>query len=214
MDLNPDRGGLVEPPAAWPWSSYPGYAHRRRRLEWVAYDELLASWDGEFGGSDPARAYRRYVTAGLAEPPESPWRDAYQGWVLGSGTFVDRVRAMVQGQSRRERRRESRLLEGLPLERVCEAVCSSYGIPRAELSRRGSRHPARAALAYVARRQTTATHAELMGLLGVSRPESVPNLTRRFVSWLTSDVRTRERFRRIEEELDRLRPSEKTMNSI
>src|SRR5262249_54439244 len=130
--------------------------------------------------------------------------------VLGSGRFVDRVRAMVQGQSRRERRRESRLLEGLPLGRVCEAVCSSYGIPRAALSRRRSRHPAPAALAYGARRKTTATHAELMGLLGVSRPESVPNLTRRFGSWLTSDVRIREQFRRIEEELDRLRPSEKT----
>jgi hypothetical protein len=69
--------------------------------------------------------YRRSVSAGLAEPPESPWRDAYQGWVLGSGPFVDRVRARVRGQLRREQRRESRLIEGVPLERVCEAVCST-----------------------------------------------------------------------------------------
>jgi hypothetical protein len=89
-----------------------------------------------------------------------------------------------------------------------EAICSSYGIPRAEVSRRGSRHPARAALAYVARQRTTATHAELMGVLGVSRPGSVPNLTRRFAAWLRSDVRVREPFQRIEEELDRLGPPE------
>ena len=95
VHLNPVRARLVEHPAAWRWSSYPGYAHRGRRLEWVASDELLASWEGEFGGSDAAATYRRYVTAGLAEPPESPWRDAYQGWLLGSGGFVDRVRAMA-----------------------------------------------------------------------------------------------------------------------
>ena len=93
VHLNPVRARLVEHPADWRWSSYPGYAHWGRRLEWVAYDELLASWQGEFGGSDPARTDRRYVTARLAEPPESPWRDAFQGWVLGSGAFVDRVRA-------------------------------------------------------------------------------------------------------------------------
>jgi hypothetical protein len=213
VHLNPVRARLVEHPAAWRGSSFPGYAHRSRRLEWVAYDELLASWQGEFGGSDAAASYRQSVTAGLAEPPESPWRDAYHGWVLGRGAFIDRVRAMVRGQGRRKGRRESRRLMGLPLERVCEAVCSSYEIPRAALSHRGSRHPARAALAYVARQRTTATHAQLMILLGVSRPESVPNLTRRFATWLASDVRVREQFGQIEDKLDRLEGSEKTRNS-
>ena len=36
VHLNPVRAGLVEHPAAWRWSSYPGYADRRWRLEWVA----------------------------------------------------------------------------------------------------------------------------------------------------------------------------------
>jgi hypothetical protein len=87
VHLNPVRAGMVEHPTAWAWSSYSGYAHRARRLEWLAYDDLLASWTGAFGGSDPAGTYRRYVTAGLSEPPQSPWKDAYHGWVLGSGAF-------------------------------------------------------------------------------------------------------------------------------
>ena len=53
------------------------------------------------------------------------------------------------------------MIQGLPLSRVSEVVCGMYGIKRAELSRRGSRHPARAALAYLARRRTAATNAEL-----------------------------------------------------
>jgi REP element-mobilizing transposase RayT len=97
VHLNPVRAGLVAEPATWPWSSYPGYAHRRRRLDWVAYDDLLASWSGAFGGSDAASTYRRYVTAGLAEPPPSPWSDAHQGWVLGSLHFVERLRDLVRG---------------------------------------------------------------------------------------------------------------------
>jgi hypothetical protein len=61
------------------------------------------------------------------------------------------------------------LVQALPLARVCEAVCAWYGIDRSELARPGSRYRARAALAYLARRRTPATHAELMAILGVSR---------------------------------------------
>ena len=203
VHLNPVRAGTVEHPAAWAWSSYPGYAHRRRRLEWVAYDELLASWGGAFGGSDRAGDYRRYVTAGLSDLPESPWKEAYHGWILGSGAFVGRVKAMVRGEPRRERRRESRLLQSLPLSRVIEVVCASYAIDRNEMSHRGSRHPARAALVYLARSRTMATNTELAGLLGLSRAESVPNLTRRFDAWLVTDAKLRRRLRSLEEELDR-----------
>jgi putative transposase len=202
VHLNPVRGGLVEYPAAWAWSSYPGYAHRSRRLEWVAYDELLASWTGAFGGSDPAGAYRRYVTAGLLEPPASPWKEAYHGWVLGSAAFIDRVRAMVRGEPRRERRRESRLMLSVPLSRIIEVVCSSYQIEPAELGERGSRHPARPALVYLARNHTMATNAQLAAVLGLSRAESVPNLSRRFGDSLTTDARTRKKLGVLEEQLE------------
>lgn len=203
VHLNPVRARLVEHPGAWRWSSYPGYARDRSRLGWVAYDELLASWAGEFGGSgsEPAAAYRRYVTAGLSEPPESPWSEAYHGWILGSQKFVDRVRAMVRDQPRRDRRRESRRVLGLSIARVSEVVCAEYGIELSELSRRGSRAPARAAMAYLARRHTAATNGELTEILGVSRAESVPNLTRRFAAWLSSDSLVRKQLRRLEDKL-------------
>jgi REP element-mobilizing transposase RayT len=210
VHLNPVRGGLVEHPAAWAWSSYPGYAHRRRRLEWVAYDDLLASWAGAFGGSDPSVAYRRYVTAGLSSPPVSPWNEAYQGWVLGSGAFIDRVRAMVRGEPRHERRRESRLIRSLPVSKVSDVVCAYYEIPRSELSRRGSRQPARAALAYLARSRTTATNNELAAILGVSRAESVPNLTRRFAAWLATEASVRDQLQCLEKALDEPAQSEIT----
>ncbi len=205
VHLNPVRAKLVEQPAEWRWSSYPGYVRDRRRLEWVAYDESLASSAGEFGGSgsQPATAYRRYVMAGLSQSPKSPWKEAYHGWILGSQKFVDRVRKLVNKAPRRDERRESRRLQGLSIERVSEVVCAEYGIEQSELSERGSPHPARAAMAYLARRHTTATNGELTAILGVSCAESVPNLTRRFELWLTEDSRTRKTLRRLEGTLSR-----------
>ena len=47
-----------------------------------------------------------------------------------------------------------------------------------------------------------ATNAELAAMLGLSRAESVPNLTRRFGDWLATDARLRKQLRSLEEELD------------
>jgi REP element-mobilizing transposase RayT len=201
VHLNPVRAGLVDRPEEWPWSSFPGYARRAERREWVSYDELLASRGGAFGGSDPGRAYRSYVASGLAAPPESPWSGAHQGWLLGSEAFAERVRRIVRGESRRERRRESRLVQGLPLSRVREVVCRFFEVGPAELARRGSRSVAREALAYLARRHTTTTHRELAVLLGLQGAECVPNLTRRLASRLDSDAGLRRQIGRLEKEL-------------
>src|SRR5262245_16865514 len=214
MCISTPSSRLVEHPAAWRWSSYPGYAHRGRRLEWVASDELLASWGGEFGGPDPAGAYRRYVTHGLVEPPPSPWSAAHHGWVLGSKDFVARLRDLVRGARPQELRRETRLIQGFELGKVREVVCSAYQVAASELSRRGSPHEARAALAYLAREHTEATHRELAGLLGVSRPDSVPNLTRRFARMLAERREMRERLEELQEQLRTGEPMtcEKTRN--
>jgi putative transposase len=208
VHLNPVRAGLVEQPRDWAWSSYPGYARKEQRWEWVAYDELLSSCGGTPGGSDPAGSYRRYVSAGLSEPLKSPWTEAHQGWILGSGKFVDRVGAMLRGEPGLRRRPASRPVKGVSLSRVCDAICTLYGVKRSELRRRGNRHPARAALAYLARRRTAATNLELADLLGLSRAESVPNLTRRFRAWVSVDPAVRRQLRRLDEMLDQVRSPE------
>jgi len=79
----------------------------------------------------------------------------------------------------------------LDLARVIEAVCSRYGVDRGQLAARGSRSPARAALAYLAKHHTEATRAELVPILGLSRPESVPNLSARFAALLQSESNAR-----------------------
>ena len=114
---------------------------------------------------------------------------------------VDRIGADGERATATRSARESRRVQGLSISQVSEIVCAEYGIELSELSRRGSRHPARAAMAYLARRHTAATNGELIEVLGVSRAESVPNLTRRFDSLLSSDPRVRSQFKRLEDKL-------------
>ncbi len=73
---------------------------------------------------------------------------------------------------------------------------------------------ARAALAYLAQRHTGATNASLASLLGVSRPDSVPNLTRRFARWLAESDEVASRFRRLEEQLRHDSASAETANHV
>jgi hypothetical protein len=77
-----------------------------------------------------------------------------------------------------------------------------YEIERTKLSRRRSRHPARAALAHLARTRTIATNAVLAAVLGVSREESVPNFTRRFQARLAADANISRQLRSLEAQLD------------
>jgi REP element-mobilizing transposase RayT len=198
IHLNPVRAGMVPRPEQWPWSSYPGYAHRRNRLDWVAHEPLLAAWSGEFGRTDAEASYRRFVAAGISDPPTAPWTEARHGWILGSERFVDRLRVINQGHPRSDLRREQRLLRGIDLETIVQTVCQHYGVDRSELARRGSRRPVRAAMAYLAREHTESTLSELVPLLGVSRPESVPNLTRKFTALLARQPDARRHLETLE----------------
>ena len=124
-------------------------------------------------------------------PACPPWAEARHGWLLGSERFLDRLRQRLSDQTHGDLRRERRLLRGLDLARVIEAVCSRYGVDRGQLAARGSRSPARAALAYLAKHHTEATRAELVPILGLSRPESVPKLSARFAALLQSESNAR-----------------------
>jgi hypothetical protein len=80
------------------------------------------------------------------------------------------------------------LLRGLDLQRLIKAVCKRYDVERSQLAVRGSRSLARVALTFLAKHHTECTRADLVPILGLSRPESVPNLSARFASLLATDV--------------------------
>jgi putative transposase len=179
VHLNPVRAGLVRRPEQWAWSSYPGYRDPKRAQAWMARDVLLAAWQGDHGGRDARGAYVRFVESGLDDPPPSPFREAFGGWVLGSQQFVARLRSRAGPIVSDPPLAEARQLAGLDPKRIFAAVADFYGVDDALLSRRHDPHLARAVAAWLCRRHTEASLRELAKRLGLSRADSVPNLTRR-----------------------------------
>jgi REP element-mobilizing transposase RayT len=199
LHLNPVRARLVDHPRDWPWSSYAGHDSRRRRLDWIAYDTLLSAVPSEFGGMDPASAYRRYVTSSLSEPVASPLGSAWRGLVVGSEPFVRQVKARLAASPSTAHGIPPKQLSLLDRQQVYEAVLEHYGRPPEALSQRGARDRCRGVAAYLARRLTGTTLRELANDLGLSRPDSVPNLTRRIdrdlrdIRALAKDIRAIEK---------------------
>ena len=113
------------------------------------------------------------------DPPRSPFREAFGGWVLGSERFVARLRSHAGPDLSNPPLTEARQLAGLDPKRIFAAVADFYGLNGALLSQRHDPHLARAVAAWLCRRHTEASLRELSGWLGLSRADSVPNLTRR-----------------------------------
>jgi hypothetical protein len=115
----------------------------------------------------------------LDDPPPALFREAFGGWVLGSERFVARLRSLAGPILSNSPIAEARQRAGLDPKRIFAAVAAFHGLEGASLSRRHDPHLARAVAAWLCRRHTEASLRDLTEWLGLSRADSVPNLTRR-----------------------------------
>ena len=179
VHLNPVKAGLVASARDWPWSSFPGFADPARREPWVAYDAVLRSWQGDFGGEeqDARAAYIGFVESAVGVSLESPFRDAFDGWILGSGDFVERIRALAAESNDvadPEVPADGRLRQ-LEAGEVLEEVTAHWRLGSDDLRRRRN-SDARCAFAHIASRLTDATRADIARVLGLARGQSVARL--------------------------------------
>ena len=161
---NPVRGKrpLADHPRDWPWSSYPGYDRRRRRVGWVAYEALHSAWRGESGGNDPEAAYRRFVEQGLARAPANPFQSAAHGWLLGSETFIERMRSLLSEPRNQDEVPAARQLASLDAAIVLAEVARYYGVDQDCFQVRRSGLLGRDLAAWLVRHHSSATLRELL----------------------------------------------------
>lgn len=153
IHLNPVRARAVARPEDWPWGSAPGYLRQAQALGWITYGRVLGEFDAP--PSLARRRYGRFLRAGLDDPPPSPFRDAAGGLLLGSTTFTDRVRRLLD-----ERPEDldvpqlGRLRTRPSLETIVAVVAAHFEVDVARwLPGRRTDHAARAVAAYLARRR-------------------------------------------------------------
>jgi putative transposase len=123
---------------------------------------LYQAWRVEFGGnaSDAVDDYRRFVASGVEQPPESPFAAMKHGWILGSDSFVRRLkgglpvaptsRGKPQAKALLQDRRET------TMDQVLAAVDAYYGLSPRDLGCVGEHAQARSIAVWLCRRYTTA----------------------------------------------------------
>ena len=106
IHLNPVRGKrpLADHPRDWPWSSYPGYDRRRRRVGRVAYEALHSAWRGESGGNDlPRRPTNGSRREDRWRAPANPFQSA-AAWLAAGQRDVHRADAIAAERAEKPRR--------------------------------------------------------------------------------------------------------------
>ena len=139
---------------ACPWSSYGAVIGLRRCPKWLRRDDILRHWGGTL--KEQQSRYARYVEQGLTGALWDPWEAAAAQAIIGSDSFVDRIRrgltelaenVNIRGESRQRRK----LQAWCSLSEVKTAVAEEYACCVRELMRRHSRgNEARQVLLYMA----------------------------------------------------------------
>ncbi|MCH7726785.1 MAG: transposase [Planctomycetes bacterium] len=180
IHLNPCCGSrpLASDPEAWPYSSFGGYARKGKQVPWIAYDQLHTYWRASVGGKDPARAYRGYVKAGLAER-HNPFQDELRECVFGSEDFLRRMVALAEGDDPHRHQSTSRRLRTVSVKEILSVTSMEHGVEPLDYAGFRSSAAGRDMAAWLCRRWTGVTLAELGPAFGLDGTDSVSNLVRR-----------------------------------
>ena len=150
--------------------------HQPRRRHWLCRLDLLQGL--QHGGA-----------AERGTPGQTPFREAFGGWVLGSDRYLARLREVAGSVRSDPPPPEARQLAGLDPEAILEAVSEHYGLHLSDLAHWGDPHIARAIAAWLCRRHCEVPLYELAPSLRLARADSVPNLPRRIDARLKSYLR-------------------------
>ncbi len=144
-----------------------------------------ARWN-RFSACLPApRGGRSEESSSLAVPRGLRWLAAGLGAVRRSAAGAGRACPVLSDPPLPG----ARQLAARDPEAILEAVCDHFGRVRSALARRGDPHIARAAAAWLCRQHCEIALHELAPMLGLTRADSVPNLTRRIDAGLRSHPR-------------------------
>jgi len=157
IHLNPVRAGLVEHPEGYRWGSCRFYRSTRGAPSWLAWEDVLAQHGRTVRAA--RRAYWKFLAEGLATPLESPMKAVVASTLLGSESFVDRMRALLEQRvPDPEVPAERALRARVGFEAIEAAVCGVFGVEPETLTARGRwRNDARSVAIYLSRKWTGET---------------------------------------------------------
>jgi chromosomal replication initiation ATPase DnaA len=155
---------------------------------------------GSNGGKDPAAAYRQFVKKGLSDPVD-PKVDRLKEWVYGGEDFLKRMLSMAEGEDEAKNRRRLRRSSVITVDSVLAATAQEYDVLPEDYCGFRSRAGGRDVAAYLCRRYTTSTLAELSQHFGLGHPDSSSDMIKRAARNQATNSSIRKRVKRIEKQL-------------
>ena len=189
---------------AYPWSSYPSYIGKRKKLDFVDYGPMLS----EMGGrkNEWRRRYREFVETGLAQTdedfklalkrsPRSVGSDSFRAW-------VDEVcEKRIKKHARVEDVAFRHITEALPSEEVLLILSEVFNVGVKEFTRRRRGSPLRAVAARLLIRYAGLTQRDVADLLMVGTGSAVCNQLKALPDKLAGDRRLRRQVKEAETKL-------------
>jgi REP-associated tyrosine transposase len=205
IHLNPVRARAADSPAQYPWTSYRYYLDPRGAPDWLDWQTVL----GEIGQSltQSRSQYVRFVESGIGSKLKSPLAEAVGGVLLGSPSWVARMKQRIGlAPAQREVPARRRLARRPTLDDVLVAVCAAWGV-EAESLQRARRHgnEARTAALYLARECAAIPVTKLAHQFGQVSVSAVSKLLRQAARRRDEDPGWNRRLRALERAL---RPSD------
>ena len=122
------------------WSSYDYYVGKKRCPRWLKTADVLQSFGGH--ADKGMRNYKAYVASGLAKGIEDPFDRAESQFILGSDSFIDRIRRKYLLKNQTEIQDQPQLCylrAGFEISEIVTAVSEIYGVKEAILLKPRSR---------------------------------------------------------------------------
>lgn len=196
IHLNPVRAGIVKKPEDYPWSSYTAYLKPGQAAEWLKVNRILIQFSQTKGKA--ARAYKQFANEGIGQP--SPLKEAYLGMILGSSSFIERIKSRIEGMAQDEEiPAMKRCRADLTLARIDQVVTNFYGIAPDLLHTGKKRNWYQQVGIYFAKRLTRLKNGEIGKYYGDKHYSSVTRIAIRMPEKAKKDKKIREELEKIEE---------------
>lgn len=152
IHLNPVRAKMATHPLDYPWSSYPVFAGKRQKPEWLVTETVLPYFGKE--KKEATRNYTSYVEKVTRETIEDPNKNATGGFILGGTGFVSWVKDKFLSTRNDEKEipQLKKLKPKVPLAAIIQSVCNEFGCNEEQIKIRGCKNNmVRAIAIYLAR---------------------------------------------------------------
>ena len=175
---NPLESGMVNNINKYTWSSHKAYLSGSKKWDWLHKKYVLSLFSRN--GGESIRRYKQFVSKGTLEEINQILARKKLPTVIGSNSFVEKIKELFFTDKKHEEVPESRYLAP-DIDKIIEEVCKFYNVNKDVLfsSRRGLFNEPRNVAIYLIRRLRGGTLKEAGKIFGIEKNSTVSSVVER-----------------------------------